>query len=339
MSVPILRPIPDTPNGDQPKQNEFGETPLAFAPMIRLSNGEYAVPQQYIDVDRTLSNLSNVLAHIEVPPGYQLFAGQEDSCMYLIVGVIGKENYPANAEIAEMAKMVYGRRWLIEPTTPTSEIVQTSLLAIKKVREHEVRELLSVTIGQGSHVTTPFNCHLDLPLMAGNESTLANTPTIDVEHQLETIAFAGYSFELQSHLLLGDKTVYELNVIGSSSHFPELVDSSLVVICEQQGDGDFLHQLVTSLIARSDAYVDESLAFKGFKRFSRKIDPIELAKFSYQTRNVKINDPRFDKGFKDMSYKVDAAKAPFYNDGKLGRMQRELVFSYDNLGGYLPLEK
>lgn len=339
MSVPILHLISKQLDAKHARQNEFGETPLEFAPTIRLSNGEEAVPQQYLDIDRKLDNLSNVLAHISVPQGYQLFAGQEGSCLYLIVGVIGKENYPATPEIAKMDKMVYGRRWLIEPTTPTSEIVQTSLLAIKKVREHEVRELLTVRIDQGSRVTTPFNCHLDLPLMAGNKSTLGKAPALDVDEQLKGLAFAGCTFEIHGQAVLGDKIIYELSVIGTSSHFPELENGSITVVCEQPSRADFVHQLVLSLIARSDRYIDETVAFKGFKRFSHSLDPIELARFSFQTRNVKVTDSRFDKGFENMSYKVDASKAPLFNDGELGRQQRELVASFDNLGGYLPLEK
>ena len=350
MSVPVLRLISKQSDGNQPKQNDFGETPLAYAPTIRLSNGEDAVPQQYLDVERTLSNLSNVLAHISVPKGYQLFAGQEGSCMYIIVGVVGKENYPPNADVAKLDKMVYGRRWLIEPTTPTSEIVQTSLLAVQKVREHEVRELFSVRtpndsgltkVFQAAHITTPFNCHLDLPLMAGNRSLLSrdqSAPVLDVAAQLKGLKFADYTFELQNQTLFAGKSVFELKILGHSEHFPELQNESISVICEQPNDHDFLHQLITVLIAKSDRYVEENFSFKSFKRFSHDLDPIELAKFSYQTRNVKVTDKRFDKGFKDMSYKVDASKAPSYNGGELGRQQRQLVSSFDDLGGYLPLD-
>ncbi|MFT6408991.1 MAG: hypothetical protein ACJAQ6_002414 [Arenicella sp.] len=339
MSVSNLRIVASEDIDGQPKQNEFGETPVAFSPTIRLSNGEHAVPQQYLDVDRKLDNLSNVVAHISVPKGYQLFAGQEGSCMYLVVGIIGKENYPASAESLKIDKIVYSRRWIIEPTTPTSEIVQTALLAVKKAREHEVRELFTVRIEQGSRIATPFNCHLDLPLMAGNQSALSSAPALEVADQLKDIKFAGYSFEIQQQISLGRKQLFELAVIGRSAHFRELADSSISVICEHQDKRDFVHQLITALIARSERFVAELVSFKGFSRFSHTLDPIELAKFSYQTRNIEVTDARFDTNFKDMSYKVDSSKAPFYNDGELGRQQRYLISSFNNLGGYLPLEK
>jgi hypothetical protein len=343
MSAPVLNLISTRPNVEKPIENEFGETPLAFSPTIRLADGGEAVPQQYLDVDRRLDNLCNVVAHISIPAGYQLFTGQEGSCLYLIVGVFGKENYPASAEIAKKDKVVYSRRWLIEPTTPTSEIVQTALLAVKKAREHEVRELFALRLDsgskKGSRVATPFNCHLDLPLMVGNGSTLASASAIDVKTQLKNLKFAGYTFEIQQRIELGHKWLFELNVVGKSSHFLELAGSSISVICQHKDQRDFVHQLINALIARSDRFVDELVSFKGFRRFSHTLDPVELANFSYKTRNIKVEDARFDKNFENMSYKVDASKAPFYNDGELGRQQRRLISSFSSLGGYLPREK
>jgi hypothetical protein len=339
MSISMLHIVASQPIDGQPKKNEYGETPLAFSPTIRLSNGEDAVPQQYLDVDRKLDNLSNVLSHVSVPAGYQLFAGQEGSCLYLIAGIIGKENYPKSAESLKYDKIVYSRRWIIEPTTPTSEIVQTALLAIKKAREHEVRESFKLQIEQGSRAATPFNCHLDLPLMAGNKSAILRAPAINVFNQLKGINFAGYSFEVQHHISLGRKQLFELRVIGQAAHFRELAGSSISVICEHSDKRDFVHQLITSLITRSDRFVEELVTFKGFTRFSHTLDPIALANFSYQTRNIEAADRRFDSNFKDMSYKVDSSKAPFYNDGELGRQQRSLISSFDSLGGYLPLER
>ena len=110
MSAPILQLIAGSKH---PKTNDFGETPLPFAPTIRLATGERAVPQQYLDVERNLGNLENVLARISTPKGYQLFAGQEGSCLFLIVGLFGRENYPRTVKAATQTKIVYGRRWLI----------------------------------------------------------------------------------------------------------------------------------------------------------------------------------------------------------------------------------
>jgi hypothetical protein len=175
--------------------------------------------------------------------------------------------------------------------------------------------------------------------MAGGGEALGEASAIDVDKHLKDLKFAGYTFEVQQRIKLGDKRLFELNIVGKSSHFLELAGSSISVVCQHQDQRDFVHQLINALIARSDRFVDESVSFKGFTRFSHALDPMKLAKFSHKTRNIKVDDARFDKNFKNMSYKVDASKAPFYNDGELGRQQRQLISSFSNLGGYLPLEK
>ncbi len=331
----------DVDSVDLSNENSFGETPLAYAPSIELSNGEKAVPQQFLDVNRQLDNLCNVLAEISLPASYQLFAGQEASCLYLIVGVIGHENYTGYKASIYDDKIVYGRRWLIEPSTPTSEIVQTALLAVKKVREHEARELLTVRINQGRNVATPFNCHLDLPLMAANTGELLSVDSArdeGVEELLARVRFAGFSFSVINRHRLSNSRIIELKLEGQSRYFPELGGEIIAVNYCEEHNGDFLHQLMSELIQKGDRHIEESTSFRGFARFSRKINPIDLAKFSYTTRNIKATDPRFDRNFEDMSYKVDAAKAPAYNAGALGEQQRAKVASVDSLLGYLPRE-
>ena len=192
--------------------NKYGETPLPYAPKINLTysfsaknqhlndmsssnvnsineDHQEIIPQQYLDVNRSLKSVENILAKISLPDDYLLFAGQHESVIFLQVGIIGYENYPENKEQKESKKIVYGRRWMLEPTTPTSEVVQTAYLAVKKAREHELREhvfftTLSTTLtAQGNlesqkdtvqkrqnHRTTPFNSHMDLPVMTAYQS-------------------------------------------------------------------------------------------------------------------------------------------------------------------------
>ena len=330
----------------RPSENYFGETALAYAPTVRLSNGEQAVPQQFLDVNRRLGNLSNVLAEISLPSEYILFAGEEGSCLYIIVGAIGRENYVGYRNSIHEDKIVYGRRWLIEPSTPTSEIVQTALLAVQKVREHEARELLTLRINNGVNVSTPFNCHLDLPLMEANRSMLTKSESSVTEVLDETairalltkVKFAGFSFELVKTVNIANKLVFEVHFIGVSKHFTELAGRSLAVVCERQDNSDFLHQLMNAIIQQSDRFIEEELKFKDFARFSHKLAPQELAEFSYSSRNIKVTDPRFDQNFEDMSYRVDAAKAPAYNDGCLGEKQKAIIKGFDDLAGHLPSE-
>lgn len=345
MSIQNLKPSGTSLSSVPNQQNEFGETALNYAPTVRLSNGELAVPQQYLEVARDLDNLSNVLAEIRTPKNFPLFAEQEGSCLFLLVGVIGVENYRRkSSNISDRGlgqeKIVYGRRWLIEDSKPSSEIVQTAMLAVKKAREHEIRELLTVGINNGQQLTTPFNCHLDLPLMAGHRSTMNSDAVCSVDEALANVRVADNEFSLVRSLVLGDKLIVDVALKPDQGpcHFSELDDTVLTIVCEQQDASDFLHQLMATLIKHSDRFVEERVAFKGFHRFSHKVDVTKLAEFSYKTRNVEINDSRFDAEFADMSYRVDQSKAPFYNSGSLGQQQRALLAEFDSLGGYLPRE-
>ena len=54
-----------------------------------------------------------------------LFADEDGSGLYLQVGLIGRENYERGSQIRPH-KLVYGRKWRIDPDTPTSEVIQTA---------------------------------------------------------------------------------------------------------------------------------------------------------------------------------------------------------------------
>ncbi len=334
-------------------ENDFGETPLKYSPCVSVVGGGSVVPQQYLDVRRTLENLENVLAEISVPDSFQLFAGLDRHTLFIEVGIIGEENYPTNPKVIEQPKMVYGRRWMIEPTTPTSEVVQTALLAVKKAREHELREKFKLKNSQGNGVATPFNCHQDLPLMANQRflfegSKSAGLTEADLGQLLRSTSIGGLGFRLESCLQLAGNHVFEVALfpvkhegseqVDKKIDFPEMHSGKLVVVCEEQTEAHFLHQLFNACLARSDRYVEENFSFQGFHRFSQTISPIAIARFSRVTRKLKSHDARFDKEFQDMSYRVDSAKAPRFNSGKLGAQQRALLKRYPVLNGYLPKE-
>jgi len=342
-----LKPI--SKSTQQP--SAYGETPLPFAPKISLSGGRPVVPQQYLNVERNLSNIESILERINFSDDYLLFAHQENGVLSIQVGILGCENYPFNQRQATETKIVYGRRWLIEPTTPTSEVVQTALLAIKKAREHELRENVLLLLN-GQYKTTPFNSHMDLPLMKSNPSFFypENTSTYSMTEQnvqlrtlgvLKTINLKGFDIQLESVRILNqEQSLIELSIksIKKDVHFPELIDKRIAIICDDFTESVFLHELSNELIKHSDRYVEEHFTFDGFARFSHKICPIKLAEFSYQTRNIKHKDPRFHKHFRQMSYDVDASKAPFYGSGSLGEKQRLAIKKMSVTGGYLPNE-
>jgi len=308
----------------------YGETPLPFAPQISLDGAQPVVPQQYLNVERSLSNIEAVLERIEFSDDYILFSHQENGVLSIQVGILGCENYPFNQKQKTETKIVYGRRWLIEPTTPTSEVVQTALLAIKKAREHELRENVIFKLNEQKK-TTPFNSHMDLPLMKSNPDFFyrGDRKGLGTEQELyartrvilESVKLKSFEMQLDSVRLLNEeKALIELSVTALKQHvhFPELNDQRIAFICDDFNESVFLHELMNELIKRSDRYIEEHFTFDGFARFSHKVCPKQLAEFSYQTRNIKHKDPRFHQHFRQMSYDVDASKAPFYAGGALG---------------------
>ncbi len=348
-------------------ENEFGETPLPFAPAVKAASGEQVIPQQYLDVNRTLESVEAILTLISLPKDYVLFAGQDNNTVYLMCGVIGQENYSANLadpKNAKQPKIVYGRRWLLEPSTPTSEVVQTALLAVKKVREHELREhfRLSIEVPNTDRVgiATPFNCHIDLPLLAAEMAektaeknralTLVGEPDNDlgsqqieqtekVEQVLSRVSVSGLRPILQSTHRIDDRTLYLIGFEKSDSlatSLVELIGRKVSVVCETNQQNEFLHELFNAILKLSDRFIEEAFEFRGFARFSQQICPADIAQFSYRTRKTVNDNAQFTEAFADMSYRVDAAKAPAFNAGKLGQQQREALNQYGLLAGYLP---
>jgi len=353
MTVPQLR---DTVSNteysftcpDNPSTNALGETPLPYAPLATLDNGHQAVPQQYLKVQRSLENLELILERIEFSDHYILFAGQNADDLYLQIGIIGVENYPHCEEERHTKKIVYGRRWLIEPSTPTSEVIQTAMLAIKKAREHELREKFTLHINQMNSCTTPFNNHMDLPLMAGNQALLnapleaANNDQFvnQISNILPSIKVGPLSFELEKVVALNElQTVISLQAgtpDQAETLFPELSNARVSLICDQRTQSAFLHELMAKLIYISEVYVEENFRYQNFSRFSRQLCPAKVANFSYETRNIKSNDKRFNNSFKSMSYAVDSAKTPSFSGGKLGMKQRERIEKGRVRGGHFP---
>ncbi len=349
-------------------QNEFGETPLPYAPVVSAVNGRAVVPQQFLDVNRTLSSVEAILSHIDLPENFLLFAGEENGLVYLLCSVVGHENYIKRAEQRTELKVVYGRRWLLEPSTPTSEVVQTAALAVKKAREHELRERVVIYLHDDSNhtsiKTTPFNCHMDLPLMANSrslflagsrlnqaEQTQSNEQhTGSVEDMLARIQVDNLQPRLCAETNLNNgRVLFDVMLDKTDApaySFADLGSTTISFLCGQEGSeggvnsAEFLHAFFDALLTQSDQYVDEVIAFENFQRFSRKNCPTDIAKFSYQTRKPLVADERFGAYFQDMSYRVDAAKAPAINNGVLGRRQQKVLSDIEQkhglLAGYLP---
>ena len=224
---------------------------------------------------------------------------------------------------------------------------------MKKAREHELREhVFFHTKRSGkTHRTTPFNSHLDLPVMTVYQSDFFSKNSdkknpfneVQIEQLITQIKIADHDVYLESLLALADDCVaYQLRLTKGSNEsnnkqeaFPELNNAIISFICKPS-ENYFLHGFFAALQKASDEYISEIFAFDGFKRFSQQLSIKQAAEFSYQTRNIQHQDSRFTEHFKDMSYRVDEAKAPVINAGKLGVLQRQQINKFSGLLGYLP---
>lgn len=332
-----------------PAENAYGEQPLKGAPCVLVADGVAAVPQQFLQVTRSLENIEAILAGIDFNPNYPLFAGVEGQFFYVQVGVIGSENYlggESGSYGGQLgSKIVYGRKWLIESSTPTSEVVQTVLLALKKAREHELREHLCFYSKNGVQRATPFNTHIDLPLLAHvaatSGSTLRNsadaTSFADLAQFLERVRFSGAVFELDSLLPIDPTTsIATLRLKAVNPLFPEFEQANVRVMFAAGNTGHFLHALMEALIQCSDHYVQENFTFKGFARFSRGVCPTQLAKFSIDTRKVGPLSRDCSAAFIKMNTLIDARRAPRLNQHALGLKQLTQIKQFSSLEGYLP---
>ena len=320
----------------------FGERALDNAPSIQLSNGSTAIPQQFFDYQRDKANIERIVEHIHFSDDYLLFVNHYKGALYLQVGIIGLENYPGKQ--ANNRKIVYGRMWLIEPCAPSSEVIQTALLAIKKAREHELREHLILNTEAGK--ATPFNTHLDLPLMAKHpqlfkqQETEWTQPKDSLESLLQHIRIQRLSLELEDVSIRKNRQcLVDISIAACNSGqclFPELQGRSISLLCERATNSSFLHQLMQTLLHISDAYVDEQFSFKDFHRFSTQHSPEMLANFSINTRKTETHCDLFQQQYKDMLYQVDSARAPRINSGRLGQQQVAALNKHSPLDGYLP---
>jgi hypothetical protein len=132
--------------------------------------------QHYLSYQHSLQSVEQLLLDIDFDPRYPIFVSQADadlsaktgSGLYVQVGIVGVDNYKSSDNGQE--KLVYGRKWRVEPQLPSSEIIQTIFLALKKAREHEIRELFRLE--HKDKMTTPLNNHHDFPLLTNSRDRL-----------------------------------------------------------------------------------------------------------------------------------------------------------------------
>ena len=315
-----------------------GEAALAQAPVISLADGLSCVPQHYLRYAHTQDSVEALLGDIAYDPHYPVFVSTDKGQIYIQIGIIGYDNYKSKARQAKL-KIVFGRKWRVEPNLPSSEILQTVFLALQKAREHEIRECF--TLDMNGHVTTPFNNHHDMPLMARQKDCLyapdiaPKTMTQDeVSVLLSRVKYEGHAV----HLI--DMEVTRLGPILMKVKFDGVIDilrdATMVVMAESLTPNAVLHGMIDGLLAASDAHVKTHFTYRGFARFHSNVDVQAVANLSLTTRQspkqlirAKRRKKNFVKSFETERYETDSTRIPTLSSSPYSDKLRAQLRTFD----------
>ena len=293
----LNKPVPTNPLN-------LGEYHLPKVPVVTLENGATCTPQHYFGFNHSLDSVEALLNNIEFSADYPVFVSTDQGGLFLQVGVVGVDNYERNVS-DKTRKIVYGRKWRVEPNLPTSEIIQTVFLAIKKAREHELRELFTLDDALTHKTSTPFNCHQDLPLMATHSDLFRGKLShqfnvASVQTLLASLTVDGRFIQLSGFQKRPNNYLLDITLSKTEGNdhqgigFSELDGAQISLILNHGSLNELLFQLMDEILKLSDRFVEEHLLYKGFARFSRQQDIVSLARFSVNTRHISAT--HFDDG-------------------------------------------
>lgn len=310
----------------------LGEKVMSKAPKVLLSNGNYCIPQHYLTYHHTLESVEALICDIEYDSRYIVFAAQSASSIYIQVGVVGHDNYHKKSSLkANEEKLLFGRKWRVEPELPTSEIIQSVFLAIKKSREHEVRELFKLTLDDST--TTPFNTHIDLPLMAEfyeqkhrTDEITTDSPKQKINKALQKISYDHANLSLHdvnqrdNGLWLVDIDVQQ----STRSTLSEMNNTRLYLMVEDLSLNTLSRALMDEFIRLSDRHVDEHFSYQGFNRFNPAIDIADIADLSQQSRKQELA-AHFAREFTETNKQVDLMRIPPVKAGALALKYKQVI--------------
>ena len=270
---------------------QLGESPIKNAPLVPLSNGESCIPQHYLLYQHDRVSVEKVVLDIEYSDDYPIFVGEAKQGIYIQVGIISRDNYPAkqdqNPEDTHLVKaikgkhsankLVYGRKWRVEPSLPTSEIIQTVFLALKTAKEHEIRELFRLKSNQS--VTTPFNNHHDLPVLARlkevfkqEESDNCELNVEQVTQVLSCIDYDNASFNLlHIEQRFNKQWIVDVQINPTeNTYLAELLSNEVVftLILPKLTINLLYQYLMADIISLSNAHVEEYFKYKDFNLYA-----------------------------------------------------------------------
>ena len=322
-----------------------GEQPLQNAPVVRLHNGAVCIPQHYLAYAHTRQTLEQIILDCDFDDDYLIMASEDKQGLYIQIGIIGYDTYKPRTSQSEK-KIVYGRRWRVEQHFPTSELIQTIFLAIKKAREHEVRERFKLCIN--GRYSSPFSTHQDFPLIASQASQL-----LDDEHYQDIDEFSQASIALLQTLRFDHCLI---NLVGLESRssgqvlmdftltttqkaeLPENHDAAFTLILTTANINEMLFALMEKFIERSDRYVDEHFYYRRVNRFSRAMSVHKIAQLSLQTRQQLSGKQaaKFYTRLKQYNACIDATRAPQIKTRKLASHLQQKLPPDNALDGFLP---
>jgi len=298
----------------------MGEQAIDNAPRVTLENGQNCIPQHYLTYQHSRDSVEALVSDISYCPRYPIFISDDKGTLFLQIGIVGYDNYKS-LQSQTGQKIVFGRKWRIEPNLPSSEVIQTAFLAIKKAREHEIRELF--VLRRNGKSTTPFNNHQDLPLMARNQDLMENRvlgyKSKDIKASLKHISFDGGWFELiDVEALRSGPTAITLTYRTiSETQYAMLSQSTFTFTLEHTDTNSLHHALMRELVAISDRHIEETFAYKDFKRFSTAVNVEAIADLSSEVRQAPKtlrktdgDDYGFSNRFKTERYDTDITRIP-----------------------------
>jgi len=326
----------------------LGEVPLRNAPEVVLDNGRACIPQHYLQFQHNHESLEALLVDIDYSARYPIFACEDEGGLYLQVGIIGFDNYAKQSASPIPAKIVYGRKWRVELELPTSEIIQTAFLALKKAREHEIRELFRLIEADGHGYSTPFNNHHDLPLMAQNAELLTPASTSknetlgskEISQALEHLRYDSASFHLKNLQAHGDeKHIVDISIqSGCNTSLPELQSQTITLVLASLDINELYYELMNAMINLSDQHLDENFTYRHYRRFSRRYSIAALGELSKHVRRRSWSWPNsdFEAQFTDANYQTDLSRVPRLGEGLNARKIRSQLAYFDIPEGILP---
>jgi hypothetical protein len=327
-------------NSLSPEFTEMGERALQEAPVVTLANGNDCTPQHFFEFNHSLDSVETLISQIEFSEQYPIFVSCDNAGLFLQVGVMGYDNYQVS-NLQQAKKIVYGRKWRVEKNLPSSEIIQTAFLAIKKAREHELREFVALYDAQSGKTSTPFNNHHDLPLMSNNHELFNQEDALGCDilnvngltRVLEKLKVGNRKIQLtgfikRAQTILIDLCLGEPGKDRYHGEFSELNNVNLTLVIKHFSVNEVLHELMSELVKISDRFVDEYFLFDGFARFSRQQNIIAIGQFSIKTRNIEdqsFNEDRKEV-FRQHNGMIDATRVPvIFNEAQRKRLEEVLV--------------